>query len=300
MKGSDYPWTTRPGRAGSLIVFVGIGIAVIALAASLAAPVWHSARNAVSAPSHASLIRPLASWSSYYDHWWTPNDLNRTGTGCGTGASTYAGPHMTSDTSGIIDGAIDAAPAASAGCTPMWMSLAEGAGEHACIGTGCPSTSTYFVPTTTGFYTFTATWVLSLSMYVLAFCPSGGVSGSSLSDYAEVNVTPYMAIYNQSNPDGWGVPNNFQMQFHMDTRDLVCVTNLQGYHFASQAITLTKTVTSDTVVYLTAGFGYEPRAALHMEMFVVATSSYQASAYWQSSNSPTNSHIATLTSIAVA
>jgi hypothetical protein len=179
------------------------------------------------------------------------------------------------------------------------MSAADVAGELACIGSGCPGSSTYFIPASTGFYTLTATWEFSLSLYVQAFCPSA-VSGNSLADYAEINVTPIMAIYNQSLFDGWVVPNTLQSAFHLDTRDLVCVKNVQGLYVISLPRTFTKTFTETTFCYLQAAAKYEPRAGLDMQMFVVSTSSYAAAAYYQSSNTPTNNNIATLTSIAVS
>lgn len=264
---------------------------------SAAIPSVHApAASPVAGGSH---FVPETSWTSYYAAWHTYNDVNESGTGCtvGTGSFDHE-PHMTSDSSGVVSADVLVNPVPSSPCTLGWMSASGTAGEHACIGAGCPSYSNYYDPTTTGFYTFTATWELSMSMYVFVTCPAGGDSGNSLSNYAYINVTPLFAIYNQSMPDGWTVPNTFQPVFHLDSRDAVCVTNIQGIHYIDLTRTLTQTVTSTTLCYLTAGDYYEPRAALNMQAFVVSGDTYTASAEYQTS-AGTGSTIATLTSIAL-
>jgi hypothetical protein len=280
----------------AIAVTIGIGFAVVGAfpQTSLAG------ERRIVAPSGGSHLQTDTSWTSYYAAWRTPNDVNASGTGCSYSASTYHEPAMTTSSSGIVATPLmDAAPSATSPCTSATMSASDNAGTMACIGSSCPSSSTYFAPTSTGYYTFTATWEFSLSLYVQAFCP-GAVSGNSLSDYAEINVTPFMAIYNQSMPDGWVVPNTLQSAFHLDTRDLSCVKNAQGLYVIILPRTFTKTFTETTFCYLQSGAKYEPRAGMDMQMFVVSTSTYDAAAYYQSSNYPTNNNFATLTSIAVS
>jgi hypothetical protein len=139
----------------------------------------------------------------------------------------------------------------------MWMLGDSHAGTH---------TAATFTPTTSGYYVFSATYTIDLTIQVYATCTSSGALGVNQPDYAEVNVTPYIALYNDNYGDGSTVPNADFNVFHYDTRDLAC----SGTVINSQ-ITFDQTMTINTYAYLFSSCTYAPRAALDLQTFVVST-----------------------------
>jgi hypothetical protein len=162
-----------------------------------------------------------------------------------------------------------------------------------CYGSSCPTTSSYLSVSSSRMYTVTASVTFSLAATVYA---SGGAGcfGGSLSDYAEVNITPYLAIWNATSASPYTLPAAYQTLFHLDSRDHYCGSG--GAISLTEALTGTLPVTA--YVYLQSGDQYQPSAGLQVTAFVVSTSAYYADVHAYTSGS-SGSAVAVINSIGV-
>jgi hypothetical protein len=225
----------------------------------------------------AAQVHPLAKYSSYWTPWNGNNNLDRTGSGCTLNVGSN--PSLSMTTSGTVTGSGDWNPTPGSSCSPMWARGDAFAGAHACVG----SCNGDFTPSANGLYQLTVNWTFSITVKVWAFCGNSG-TGNNQPNYAEVNVTPYMAVYDYSQSEGWTMPNSYYPAIHLDSRDLPCTTSGSGTA-AQQSVTLSQDVTTVGYGYFTTVNSYEIHGALDISFWQIATSSDASeAAFSQSGN----------------
>lgn len=211
---------------------------------------------------------PASSPKTTYTTWvnpWNYTVFSRTvRTGCKwTGAppsASNAGP-----TSGAFSLSASLRSNPTSTCSPMTVFGESHAGTHA---------SLYFSPPSTGYYALSARFTVNVTILVEALCAPGTTGGWQQSNYAEVNVSLFIAAYDETYLDGQLIPGASDLVFHYDTRGLACTS---GY--ASSKVTLLHSFTVATLGRLFGGHQYELRGAMDDEAHVVGTYS-SGTAFW--------------------
>jgi hypothetical protein len=258
------------------------GLIVLCVTTASIVSVFSSGSSQAVASQNSS-THPLTTLNSFFDAWGgTTFAKSSSGSDCLWEGSSPS--YATSGSSGIsISANLNPNPV-SGGCTPMWMYGEANAGWHACA-----SSCANFAPTQTRFYNVTATWELTINVGVYAYCGSAS-SGDGLGDFAEVNVTPYMAIWNVGLGEDYTLVNTYYPLIQINTQDMAC---------SSSSINVDKTwgqtVTMNTMAWLSSAYTYQPRAAIEAETFVVSTDSGGTAMYASGQFSVTG----TLSSIAI-
>jgi hypothetical protein len=190
---------------------------------------------------------------------WNANSITPTlGTGCTAGKSpsnVYSNNVGTSSVA--LNGWLNATPAGST-CVGETISGDAHAGWHAAT----------FSPSSTGWFRVSATWNITAQLFLTTNC-SGQGSGTYLTNYAELNVSPYFAVWNNALGDGWTLPNSVTSAYvHVDTRDQTCTSNHAVFNKTWSDHDLTVTAQA----WLTSSDQYIPRAAVDSNGFVVSSS----------------------------
>lgn len=256
-------WSSRHGKVGIGVSLIAAGAILVVLELSLAS----SAANATS-PT-ATQLTPLTTLNSFYSPYTSTTFQMSTGSDCG-----WEGNAPAASTSGSNSVSISAAlnpNPHSGGCSPMWMFGSSDAGWHV-YG---PSGAYYFTPSQTRFYNMSASWSVTINLYVAAACGSAS-NGVSLPDYAEVNITPTVALFNVNLNDGQTLPSAQVLNYiHGDTRDLACSSGVINFDQ-----TWSQTITMTAQAWLSSSYSYAPRASMSASTFVVSTDSqYAAGTY---------------------
>jgi hypothetical protein len=239
-------------------------------------------------------ILPHTSWSSYTVPWSSSNSLFLpVGSNCYNQLGTTPSLGNPSS-SGATYGSGAYEPSPSSGCSQYSISYSVWAGTH--------GSNTAWSPSTTGLYTFTAQWTLSFWAEVWVQCGSQG-SGVSLPNYAQFNITPFIAMYNGQLYENYVVPNDLQTTMHMDTRDFYCSTsggNPNLINFVEDYYGTT--VSATTIVYLSSSDNYSPRAGIQFSMQALGVQQSSSGGYAYVAFGPQNSGgpVATLSSISIS
>jgi hypothetical protein len=210
--------------------------------------------------SPGTAVNPQTTLSSFWDSWGSSAFTHSTGSDCDWEGSqpTWA---TTTPSEISVNAALNPNPV-NGGCNPMWMLGEAWAGWHVC-GTSCDN----FAPSQTRFYNVTATWSVEITVSVYAYCGSAS-SGAGLSDYADVNITPYMAIWNSNLDENYPLINTYFPEIQVSTLDLACSSDAVNFDK-----TWGQTVTMTSMAWLSSSYTYQPRAAFEGQTWVVSTDS---------------------------
>ncbi len=145
---------------------------------------------------------------------------------------------------------------AGSSCTTAWAYGHAWAAVHA----------GNYTPTSTGIYTLSANVTAYFYGVVYTYCTGTTGSGASQPGYAEVNLTGWIAAwdnnYSTSAALGNGPNLTSAVLFHLDSRDFPCTS-----HTINVNQTFDKTVVFSSRLVLQSGHVYLFRAGLSMETF---------------------------------
>lgn len=260
------------------------------VAAILVAPAIHG--SGLTTGQAAELgPRPAAQYANVWTTWSGNNNAVQTGTGCTL--NTGSAPSLSMSSAGVVTGTGDENPTPTSSCSPMWYRGDAYAGGHACVTSGACATGDDYTPSSTRTVQIVANWTFTAKVSVWAWCGVSG-NGGSQPNYAEVNVTPYMEVYDTSYSNGWDMPNTYFATFHLDSRDLPCTTSGSG-SAAQTTVTFNEKFQAMSYASMLGGNTYEIHTALDVSMWQEAT----GSAATEASYAAVNTQIGTMNFVAL-
>lgn len=217
------------------------------------------------APSsgRATIFTPLTSWTSWSSPWNSNAHSFPPSPPCSYGYNTPSLSNLNS--AGQTTGDVGSGTASYSTCTPETIWESAWAGTHI---------SGYYTPTSTGIYTFSASWTISIHDYLWAQCGSGTGNGVSLTNFATTDVNLSMAIWDNTQGSGQTVPNAVLTVFHLDSRAAVCASYTWGNPNAAyvdlsiESLSITETCKA----YLLSTDSYIPRASIQIYQFAYGVS----------------------------
>lgn len=175
----------------------------------------------------------------------------------GQGVGTYES--NPSPDSGVLKMYAGWNPAANSKCTSVYWYDQQWMGVHA----------GNYTPSSTGIYVLTENVTVDIYIQLFAACTSSTGNGASQPDFAEVNVSAFVAAWDNSYGTnavlGTGPNMTSAYIFHLTTQDFPCSSGI-----INQNVTFNRTILSSSRLYLQSGNEYQFRAALELQDYVLS------------------------------